>query len=198
MTVGVAQAVLGIESRGRIARRTPAGDRQPGDAARPHRADPGPRGPAPPRPRAAATSSCTCWWPRRPTSLPNRTSSCGSSPHRGARTSLLQAAAAAARVCSPACAPLLASPAAHAAYAAITVRAAAAAQVFVDDPAHPILADGRRPPPRPGAASARRAKRSWLRRAGPVGPDPLAWPHRRQHRRRRRPRAGTRRRRARW
>jgi 16S rRNA (uracil1498-N3)-methyltransferase len=30
---------------------------------------------------------------------------------------------------------------ANAAYAAITVRAAAAAQVFVDDPAHPVLAD---------------------------------------------------------
>ncbi len=44
------------------------------------------------------------------------------------------------RVCSPACARRLASPAAHAAYAAIAVRAAAAAQVFVDDPAHPILA----------------------------------------------------------
>ena len=42
------------------------------------------------------------------------------------------------RACSPACAPRLASPAA---YAAITVRAAAAAQVFVDDPAHPVLAE---------------------------------------------------------
>ncbi len=44
-------------------------------------------------------------------------------------------------MCSPACAPRLASPAAYAAYAAIAARAAAAAQVFVDDPAHPTLGD---------------------------------------------------------
>jgi 16S rRNA (uracil1498-N3)-methyltransferase len=42
------------------------------------------------------------------------------------------------RACSPVCAPRLADPAA---YAAITVRAAATAQIFVDDPAHPALGE---------------------------------------------------------
>ena len=36
---------------------------------------------APPaRPRAGATSTCTCWWRRRPSSPPSRTSCCASSP----------------------------------------------------------------------------------------------------------------------
>jgi 16S rRNA (uracil1498-N3)-methyltransferase len=48
---------------------------------------------------------------------------------------------AAATACSRACAQPLASASGAAAYAAIGVRAAAAAQVFVDDPAQPVLAD---------------------------------------------------------
>ena len=95
----------------------------------------------------------------------------------------------AARASSPASAPPLAS-AIQPAYAAIAVRAAAAAQVFVDDPAHPVLAEedvhhlARVLRLRAGEEVDRG------RRAGPMGPRRLARRSRPRAARRVRPVAG--------
>ena len=138
LTIGVAQAALGHRGRRRDPRRAAAPDDRPGHPARPRRADPRPRRAPPARPR-----------PRRPLRpragghadrphAPSRTSCCASSPPPAARRSRPRAPGA-ARASSRACAPPLASAGRR--YAAIAVRAAAAAQVFVDDPAHPVLSD---------------------------------------------------------
>ena len=113
----------------------------------------GGRRPAPARAAGAATSAST-WW-----STPRR----GSAPKQEELLAQLAAergeevgGTEGTRACSPASVPPSAEPVGDP--DGISVRAAAAAQVFVGDPAHPVLAGGRPPPPRRCCGSPRRGR----------------------------------------